>query len=64
MPLKYLLMNLLNIFGPSLNTEEMQKWYLDTSGRPHSIFNSADVMKLKEMQNAAMQGMGMLCNEE
>jgi len=50
--------NLLNTFGPGVDTEEMKKWYLETSGRPHSIFKSADVMKLEQMQQAATEGMG------
>ena len=50
--------NLLNTFGQNVDMEELKKIYLDVSGRPHSVFHSADVMKLQEMQNAAMQGMG------
>lgn len=40
---------LLNTFGRNVNMEELKQIYLETRGRPASIFNSADVMKLQEI---------------
>lgn len=46
---------LLNTFGKNVNMEELKSIYLETRGRPSSIFNSADVMKLDEI---TAQGVG------
>jgi hypothetical protein len=40
---------LLNTFGKNVNIEELKSIYLEVRGRPASIFNSADVMKLQEI---------------
>lgn len=40
---------LINTFQDEANKEEMKKIYLEVSGRPSSIFNSAAVMKLKQI---------------
>lgn len=46
---------LLNTFGKNVNIEELKSIYLEVRGRPASIFNSADVMKLQEI---TAQGQG------
>lgn len=40
---------LLNTFGRNVNMEELKSIYLEVRGRPATIFNSADVMKLQEI---------------
>lgn len=40
------------LFGGAVNMDEWQKIYLKTSGRPTEVFNSADQMKLKQIETA------------
>lgn len=47
--------SLLNTFGRNVNIEELKSIYLEVRGRPASIFNSADVMKLQQI---TAQGQG------
>lgn len=49
---------LLNTFGRNVNMEELKSIYLETRGRPASIFNSADVMKLQEITAQGAGAMG------
>lgn len=49
--------SLLNTFGKNVNIEELKSIYLEVRGRPATIFNSADVMKLQEI---TAQGAGSL----
>lgn len=50
---------LIATFGANVNMDELKNIYLETRGRPASIFNSADAMKLQQIQQAgAMQTFG------
>lgn len=46
--------NLKELF-PNVNNEKLQEEYLEVSGRPDDLFNSADMMRL-EQEKAAMAG--------
>lgn len=51
---------LMDTFQPNgqegaINMQELQKIYLKTSGRPATIFNSADEVKLQQLQQQAQQ---------
>jgi hypothetical protein len=48
--------NLINTFGAGVNMQELQQIYLQTRGRPASVFNSEEEMKLKQIE-AAQNGM-------
>ncbi len=41
---------LINTFGGNVNMDTLKKIYLETRGRPAEVFNSADMMKLQQLQ--------------